>query len=230
MSDSDSRGEKQGTQTVIPGQSLLGQTDIDDHRIKPGTGTLDTMNEMPNDVLLEIFSQVEPIDLFHISRATKTLRDLITKSNSRYVWKRVFDNKNGSTRKPPPCPEGVKPTHYANLLFGRNCQICGSENGDLVHWAGRLRFCVQCADEQLRDVYQRNGDPIIPLCSPCRIKSIRDFKGGFFVLEAEYLRHSRALNECDGEEAELEYKRQANMSRAGRLRLGFDIDLWNSDS
>jgi hypothetical protein len=86
-----SLGEKhhQGTQ-VVTSQSVLGQMDIDDHKIgdsKPGT--LDIMNEMPDDILLEIFSQVEPVDLFHISRATKTLRDLITRNNSMFVWKRV---------------------------------------------------------------------------------------------------------------------------------------------
>lgn len=89
-----SLGEKQyqGTQAVTPGtsQSVLGQIDTDDHSIddlKPGS--LDIMNEMPNDILLEIFCQVDPIDLFHISRATKTLRDLITRSNSGFVWERV---------------------------------------------------------------------------------------------------------------------------------------------
>jgi len=79
----------QGTQAATS-QSLLGQMDIDDHKIdgsKPGS--LDTMNDMPDDILLEIFSQVEPVDLFHISRATKTLRDLITRNNSMFVWKRV---------------------------------------------------------------------------------------------------------------------------------------------
>jgi F-box domain len=86
-----SLGEKhhQGTQAVTS-QSLLGQTDIDDHNIddlKPGT--LDIMNDMPDDILLEIFSQVEPVDLFHISRATKALRDLITRNNSMFVWQRV---------------------------------------------------------------------------------------------------------------------------------------------
>jgi len=95
MSNSQcSLGEKQyqGTQAVTPGtsQSLRGQMDIDDHSIDAfQPGTLDIMNEMPNDILLEIFSQVDPIDLFHISRATKTLRDLITRSNSGFVWKRV---------------------------------------------------------------------------------------------------------------------------------------------
>ena len=86
-----SLGEKhqQGTQAATS-QSLLGQTDIDDHNINDSKpGTLDIMNDMPDDILLEIFSQVEPVDLFHISRATKALRDLITRNNSMFVWKRV---------------------------------------------------------------------------------------------------------------------------------------------
>lgn len=86
-----SLGEKHHQDTqVATSQSLLGQMDVDDHKIddsKPGT--LDIMNEMPDDILLEIFSQVEPVDLFHISRTTKALRDLITRNNSMFVWKRV---------------------------------------------------------------------------------------------------------------------------------------------
>lgn len=167
-------------------------TDIDDNSVDdPKSRTLDIMNEMPTDILLEIFSHVEPIDLFHISRTTKTLRDLVTSSNSMFVWKRVrqlstylhlspvgmtfsflwicfqvCENTNEATKKPPPCPEGVNPIYYFNLLFGRHCQVypvqgalqathwpcsrqvCGSVNGDIVHWTGRLRFCVECASGQ----------------------------------------------------------------------------------
>jgi len=204
-------------------------SEIDDNSADvPKSRTLDIMNEMPNDILLEIFSHVEPIDLFHVSRTTKALRDLITRSNSIFVWRRVYNSENG-TKKPPPCPEDINPIRYSNLLFGRNCQVCGSINGDVVHWTGRLRFCVECAGAQLREFYPPQRDPIIPLCIPWHIKPIRDFQGGFFVLEVEYLQHSRRLEECKDEEARFEYKRQANITNVWRQRLGLDLSLWASD-
>lgn len=51
------------------------------------------------------------------------------------------------------------------------------------------------------------------------ISSLIHIEGGFFVLQAEYLQHSRALNECSDVESQLEYKQQAGLSRAGRLRV-----------
>ena len=82
--------DTQAPTSSTPRASYSPHTDIDDNSVEdPKSRTLDIMNEMPNDILLEIFSHVEPIDLFHISRTTKTLRDLITGSNSMFVWKRV---------------------------------------------------------------------------------------------------------------------------------------------
>jgi len=49
--------------------------------------------------------------------------------------------------------------------------------------------------------------------------SLIHIEGGYFVLEAEYLQHSRGLNECDDGESQLEYKQQVGMSRARRLRV-----------
>ena len=49
--------------------------------------------------------------------------------------------------------------------------------------------------------------------------SLIHIEGGFFVLQAEYLQHSRGLNGCSDGESQLEYKQQAGMSKAGRLRV-----------
>jgi hypothetical protein len=52
-------------------------------------GALKFMKEIPIDVLLEIFSQLEPIDLLHFSRVSKSLHDLLTSNNTLFVWKSV---------------------------------------------------------------------------------------------------------------------------------------------
>ena len=111
-------------------------------KIKGRRGKLELMTEMPVDVLLEIFSHVQPIDLLHLSRATKALRVIITGTNGKLFWKQVRLDlwipllsdyhlfliyqayENIAINKPPPCPEDVDPTLYTSLLFGRNCQLC----------------------------------------------------------------------------------------------------------
>jgi len=45
-------------------------------------------------------------------------------------------------------------------------------------------------------------------------------EGGIFILEVEYLQHSRRLEECKDEEARLKYKRQAGISNVFRQRVG----------
>jgi len=61
----------------------------DFRKIKGRRGQLKLMTEMPVDVLLEIFSHVQPIDLLHLSRATKALRVIITGTNGKLLWKQV---------------------------------------------------------------------------------------------------------------------------------------------
>jgi len=47
------------------------------------------LTETPLDVLLEVFSNLEPIDLLHLSRASKSLRNFLTSNNTAYIWKLV---------------------------------------------------------------------------------------------------------------------------------------------
>jgi len=63
---------------------------VDDFRkVKGRRGKLRIMTEIPVDILLEIFSHVEPLDLLHLSWATKDLHALITASRNAFLWKRV---------------------------------------------------------------------------------------------------------------------------------------------
>ena len=47
------------------------------------------MKELPLDVVLEIFGLLEPIDLLHLSRVSKSLHDLLTSSDVTFLWKLV---------------------------------------------------------------------------------------------------------------------------------------------
>ncbi len=58
-------------------------------RVKGKRGHLKMMTEMPVDILLEIFCRLEPIDLLHLSRASKSLHSLLLATNIVYIWKMV---------------------------------------------------------------------------------------------------------------------------------------------
>ena len=76
-------------------------------KVKGKRGRLKLMTEIPMDILLEIFSHLQPVDVLHLSRVSRRLRDLLTSSNIRYIWTSVcphlplinsFDNGNLSVR------------------------------------------------------------------------------------------------------------------------------------
>ena len=58
-------------------------------KIKGKKGKLRNMTKMPIDILFEVFGQLEPVDLLHLSRATKELRAILITSNATFLWKRV---------------------------------------------------------------------------------------------------------------------------------------------
>lgn len=59
-------------------------------KVKGKKGRLKLMTEIPVDILLEIFSHLQPVDVLHLSRVSKRLRDLLTSSNIRYIWTLVM--------------------------------------------------------------------------------------------------------------------------------------------
>lgn len=44
------------------------------------------MTEMPFDVLHEIFGQLDPIDLLHLSWSTRTLNSILMLRSGRFLW------------------------------------------------------------------------------------------------------------------------------------------------
>ncbi|SJL13368.1 uncharacterized protein ARMOST_16810 [Armillaria ostoyae] len=76
-------------------------------------GLLQKVAETPLDVLFEIFSNLEPLDLLRLSRTTKDLRALLLRRSSSFVWKRARENVDGL----PPLPEDLS---EPNFTFDRD--------------------------------------------------------------------------------------------------------------
>lgn len=59
-------------------------------RVKGRRGHLKLMTEIPLDTLHEIFRKLEPVDLLHLSRASKSLRTIVMEKSARYIWEEVW--------------------------------------------------------------------------------------------------------------------------------------------
>ncbi|KAF9042846.1 hypothetical protein BDZ89DRAFT_1009202 [Hymenopellis radicata] len=105
-------------------------------------GILQQLTETPLDVLLEIFSYLEPLDLLRMSRTTKALRSLLMGKSSSSVWERARLRMKGL----PPMLDGMSEPEYANLLFDSHCHNCAKGNTKYVQWQIRMRLCRECLD------------------------------------------------------------------------------------
>ncbi|KAF7311449.1 F-box domain-containing protein [Mycena kentingensis (nom. inval.)] len=107
-------------------------------------GKLKLLVEMPLDVLFEIFSQLEPPDLLHLARTTKTLRAHIMHRSARGIWASVLRNDPDL----PPRPDDLSEPAYVNLAFSQYCDGCLAPTPESILWAFRTRLCEECASKR----------------------------------------------------------------------------------
>ncbi|KAG1750920.1 hypothetical protein EDD22DRAFT_1052963 [Suillus occidentalis] len=117
---------------------------------KKGSGrrkkTLCLIVTMPIDILLEIFSLLEPVDLLYLFRTNKAFHKVLSANNA--VWKAARANRGGV----PDCIPGMSEAEWANLLFGHDdshCQECGKKGIWPMDFGIRRRVCPLCIKENL---------------------------------------------------------------------------------
>lgn len=81
------RRRTEGASTARPSTQVAG---AQVSRIKGRRGHLKFMTEIPLDTLHEIFRKLDPVDLLHLSRASKTLRTIVMEKSARYIWEEVW--------------------------------------------------------------------------------------------------------------------------------------------
>ncbi|KAJ7775181.1 hypothetical protein B0H16DRAFT_1408474 [Mycena metata] len=124
----------------IANESAVAPSEVKTSRKK--RGKLRFITEMPLDILFEIFSELLPVDLLHLSRASKALRAILLRKSSIFLWKQAFLNVTDAA--PPPLPEDLNEAQYTNLLWGKHCYFCGVFTSHVL-WECRVRTCKACA-------------------------------------------------------------------------------------
>ncbi len=99
-------------------------------------GSLQRVSDIPLDILLEvsrvsvgvrcvcnegeqIFSHLDPHDLLHLCRTSKSLRAILLDRSALSVWKSARRNLENL----PNIPDGLSEPHFASLLFDKYCQV-----------------------------------------------------------------------------------------------------------
>ncbi|KAF8896760.1 hypothetical protein CPB84DRAFT_1781778 [Gymnopilus junonius] len=96
---------------------------------------------LPLDIVFEICSQLEPVDLLSLSRVSKSFRSFLLDRSSVSIWRRVLDGFRGM----PKCPVDLTEPQYISLLYDDFCMGCGSTRGNIrPDYVLRLRLCQGC--------------------------------------------------------------------------------------
>ncbi|OCH92774.1 hypothetical protein OBBRIDRAFT_750811 [Obba rivulosa] len=108
-------------------------------------GGLKNMLEMPVDILIEIFTRLDPGDLLNLARTTKDFRAFLTSRKFAWIWKEARSNIQGL----PELPAHMNEVTYANLLFSPHCHNCGKGNVKMILWNFDARYCKDCKSKLL---------------------------------------------------------------------------------
>ncbi|KAF8996630.1 hypothetical protein BDQ17DRAFT_1364174 [Cyathus striatus] len=108
-------------------------------------GALKQLPEMPLDIQLEIFRNLDPLDLVNLTRATKSLRNMLLNDSASGVWKEA----HGNVVDLPECPDDMSEPQFATLIFETHCQKCLSKMSHIC-WDFRLRLCFKCVESDYR--------------------------------------------------------------------------------
>ena len=130
-------------------------------KIRPPRGKLGRLAglmNMPIDIFTEIASYLLPADIIVLSRLNKFFRGLLMNKSSAHVWHSSMRNVKGL----PPCPEDLSIPHYLNLLFSKNCSMCGGSAPRRMDEILHVRFCAQCRPQQVMQFF-RAPHEIFPL-------------------------------------------------------------------
>ncbi|KAI9571240.1 hypothetical protein HD554DRAFT_2169086 [Boletus coccyginus] len=108
--------------------------------------------DMPLDVLIEIFSLLDPLDLLHLARTTKVLRAfLLNPRKSSALWKTAIRN----VKDFPPCPDHLSAPAYTHLAFVPVCHGCFCPC-ETVEWGLRMRCCPSCVPKMTYSTFRDN--------------------------------------------------------------------------
>ncbi|KAF8066606.1 hypothetical protein FPV67DRAFT_1582098 [Lyophyllum atratum] len=139
----DLNGKAPGKRAKLAG-SPSPKKQVEQPKIRRGHKSLSLLPTMPLDILFEILGRTSPKDLIALTRTNKTLRATLMTRNATTVWKSARDNIGC-----PECPSDFSEPKWAVLMFGSNCESCGTKNVFKADFGIRRRVCIPCKKNNL---------------------------------------------------------------------------------
>ncbi|KAK7056954.1 hypothetical protein VNI00_002672 [Paramarasmius palmivorus] len=124
--------------------------------------TLQSIVEMPIDILYEIFSHLHPNDLLRLSWATKALREILMSRTSASVWKASREEIGFDDSMIPTFCDLNEPT-LAKMLFCPICTYCGTVKATQITWNAFSRVCKDCSYANFATPYVMREIKKIPI-------------------------------------------------------------------
>uniref|UniRef100_A0A0K3CBK7 FGENESH: predicted gene_3.232 protein n=1 Tax=Rhodotorula toruloides TaxID=5286 RepID=A0A0K3CBK7_RHOTO len=117
-------------------------------------GGLEVMKSLPLELLVEIFSHLDPNDLLALSMVNKQYRSLLTSPGSVKIW----ETSRRTIDLPDLGMDEITEWQYAQLVFGRECQRCGAKGVKKLDVYLRKRLCKRCRVQEFADLVMFVGE------------------------------------------------------------------------
>ncbi|GAA5820887.1 hypothetical protein JCM3770_004854 [Rhodotorula araucariae] len=137
---------------------------------KKGEGKLEVLKTLPVELLVEIFSHLDPNDLLALSMVNKQYHALLTAKSSARLWKDARQRLD----LPDVSACGLTEWQYAHLMFGKHCIECGASNVRRADFGVRRRMCKMCSNAMvIRLDWSKNTPPSIhPSAKDCLLQAL----------------------------------------------------------
>ncbi|KAI5900837.1 uncharacterized protein SCHCODRAFT_02683636 [Schizophyllum commune H4-8] len=113
-----------------------------------------SLQQLPLDILFEIFNLLDPISLFHLSRASKALRSTLIGRSLVLLWKKSYAGADL-----PPVPNDLNIPQFLGLVVDDECDFCHTSpaDGNVYRvWEARKRCCRNCQFDSAHIVRPRD--------------------------------------------------------------------------
>lgn len=102
--------------------------------------SIEKLVEMPLDFIYLLVCKLQPLDLLHMARSCRSLREFFMSRKSEQFWKAAAKNMDDL----PSPPEGLSWPAYTAVMFSAVCHNCGKGGCDTISWDCLARYCGAC--------------------------------------------------------------------------------------
>ncbi|KAJ8085540.1 hypothetical protein PM082_004358 [Marasmius tenuissimus] len=123
----------------MPSKRLKTKETTGPRKLRGSRGVLENIQNLPLDVVHEIFGYLHPHDLLRLSRTTKTIRKFVLDRSASHAWRKARERS-----EVPSIIFRMSEPAFASLLFDTYCRYCKATNIRQIHWHALMRCCKRC--------------------------------------------------------------------------------------